>query len=94
MKIVFLPRARADLGWFRRYYEEIFPDGAVRARLQFGRTMQTLREHPLAGRQGEEGTREIVLGRTPFIFVYVVREDRIEIIRVFDQRAERSGEWP
>ncbi|WAP70334.1 type II toxin-antitoxin system RelE/ParE family toxin [Jiella pelagia] len=94
MNIVFLPRARADLGWFRRYYEQIFPDGALKARDQFQKTLQTLRDHPLAGRKGEENTREFVLGRTPFILIYVVREDRIEIIRVWDQRAERSSEWP
>lgn len=93
MNIVFLPRARADLGWFRRYYEQIFPDGAPKARDQFQKTLQTLRDYPLAGREGEENTREIVLGRTPFILIYVVREDRIEIIRVWDQRAERSSEW-
>lgn len=94
MNIVFLPRARADLDWFRQYYERIFPDGAARAREQFAKTIEMLREHPLAGRQGEENTREIVLGRTPFLFVYVVREDRIEIIRVWDQRAGRSEDWP
>ncbi|MCE7029028.1 type II toxin-antitoxin system RelE/ParE family toxin [Jiella avicenniae] len=94
MDVVFLPRALADLGWFRRYYEQIFPDGALKARLQFEKTHQTLRDHPFAGRQAEENTREIVLGRTPFMFVYVVRNDRVEIIRVWDQRAGRSEDWP
>ncbi|MBP0616328.1 type II toxin-antitoxin system RelE/ParE family toxin [Jiella mangrovi] len=94
MKIVFLPRARDDLGWFRRYYEQVFPDGAVRARAQFAKTMRTIQDYPLSGRPGEEDTREIVVGRTPFIFVYVLREDRLEIIRIWDQRAERSADWP
>ena len=76
MTIVFLPRARADLGWFRRYYEQVFPDGALKARTQVAKTMRTLRQHPLSGRPGEEDTREIVVGRTPFLFVYVVRDDR------------------
>ncbi len=94
MDIVFLPRALADLVWFRRYYEQIFPDGAPKARLQFEKTLQTLKDQPRAGRQGEEDTREIVLGRTPFMFVYVLRNDRIEILRVWDQRAGRPGDWP
>ncbi|NDW03969.1 type II toxin-antitoxin system RelE/ParE family toxin [Jiella pacifica] len=71
-----------------------FPDGALKARVQFEKTLQTLRDHPLAGRQGEESTREILVGRTPFMFVYVVRNDRVEIIRVWDQRAGRSEDWP
>ncbi|MEX6507363.1 type II toxin-antitoxin system RelE/ParE family toxin [Jiella sp. M17.18] len=94
MNIVFLPRTRADLAWFRRYYEQVFPDGAVKAREAFERTIRTLRQHPFTGRPGDDDTREIVVGRTPFLFVYVVRRDRIEIIRVWDQRAERSPDWP
>lgn len=94
MKVVFLPRAVADLGWFRQYYESVLPEGAGKARGQLTKTLETLRRHSLAGRTGEEDTREIVIGRTPFVIVYRLSESRIEILRVWDQRAERAEDWP
>ena len=52
MIVVFLPRALSDLRWFRRYYEAVFPEGAARAREQFGKSLETLKQHARAGRTG------------------------------------------
>ena len=76
----------------RTYYAHIFPDGAKRAADQYGRTCGVIRDNPLVGRPVEamEGMREFSIPRTPFSFIYRVVDDRIEVLRVWDQRGDRS----
>ena len=92
MKLVFLPSTRADLAWMRDYYTRVFPEGARRAAAQYARTRNLLRQSPLIGHVVEdiEGIREYSIPRMPFSFIYRVVEDRIEILRVWDQRGDRS----
>ncbi|KKN80947.1 hypothetical protein LCGC14_0325030 [marine sediment metagenome] len=42
MKIVFLPAAVDDLEWFRRYYQQVFPDGAQKATVQYQKAIHLL----------------------------------------------------
>ena len=77
----------------RTYYAHIFQDGAKRAADQYRRNLcGVIRENPLAGRPVEEmeGVREFSMPRTPFSFIYRVVDDRIEVLRVWDQRGDRS----
>ena len=76
----------------RTCYAHIFQHGAKRAAAQYRRTCGILRENPLAGRPVEEmeGVREFSMPRTPFSFIYRVVDDRIEVLRVWDQRGDRS----
>ena len=92
MKLVFLPSTRADLAWMRSYYTRVFPEGARRAAVQYARTRNLLRQNPLIGHVVEdiEDIREYSIPRMPFSFIYRVVEDRIEILRVWDQRGDRS----
>lgn len=92
MKLLFLPSTRSDLLWMRTYYTDIFPDGARRAADQYGRACSILRDNPQVGRPVEEmeGVREFLIPRTPFSFIYRVVDDRIEVLRVWDQRGDRS----
>jgi toxin ParE1/3/4 len=47
--------------------------------------------HPLMGREGRvKGTRELVIGRSPFIAVYRVRKKRIEVLRIL----HGAQQWP
>jgi plasmid stabilization system protein ParE len=89
MRIVYLESAEADLRWFKRYYTQVFPEGRKRAEAQFLHTQQLLRENPMMGHAVEEvpGVREHHVTRTPFAFVYRLRGDRIEVLRVRDKRA-------
>ena len=92
MKLVFLPSTRSDLLWMRTYYTHVFPDGARRAAEQYVRASGVVRNNPLAGRSIEEmeGVREFSIPRTPFSFIYRVAGDRIEVLRVWDQRGDRA----
>ena len=76
----------------RTYYAHIFQDGAKRAAAQYRRTCGVIRDNPLVGRPVEEmeGVRGFSIPRTPFSFIYRVVDDRIEVLRVWDQRSDRS----
>ncbi|WP_185984042.1 type II toxin-antitoxin system RelE/ParE family toxin [Aureimonas mangrovi] len=91
MKVVFLPGAVRDLCWFRRYYEEIFRDGARRAGDHYRKALQALETMPHIGHPTPFGdVREFSIPRTPFAILCRLREDRIEIMRVIDERALRE----
>ena len=91
MKIVFLPSAASGLAWFRRYYTTAFPEGARNASLQFEAVKRVLESNPQAGRavEGRE-TRIYIVPRTPFAIIYRLRDGRIEIMAVHDQRSYPS----
>lgn len=93
MKFGFLPSTRSDLLWTRAYYAHIFPDGAKRAAEQYRRTSTFIRNNPLVGRPVEEmeGVREYSILCTPLSFIYRVVGERIEILRVWGQRGDRSS---
>ncbi len=84
-----------DLRWFRRYYEDVFAEGGGRARLAYVRTLERLVAAPRIGRPLEfENVREFPIQRTPFSVIYRLQEDRIEILRIWDQRADDANRLP
>ena len=92
MNLVFLPSARTDLLWMRAYFARVFPGGAKRTAEQYIRTSRVVRGNPLVGHlvEGTAGVREFPIPRTPFSFIYRVVDDRIEVLRLWDQRGDRS----
>jgi len=92
MKIVYLPSARDDLAWMRSYYTRVFPEGSARAREHFRAAQRMLAANPDIGRATDVATvRELQIARTPFSIIYRLRNERIEILRVWDGRADRSA---
>lgn len=89
MKVVYSEKALQDMGWFRRYYATIFPEGKGNARDSLLRTEALIAENPYLGHPTDPGSeaREFPILRTPFILLYRVRPDRIEILRLLDLRA-------
>ena len=92
MKLVFLPSTRRDLVWMRTYYTSVFPAGAKRAAEHYRMASRVIRENPLIGHPLEElpEIREFAIRSTPFSVIYRVIEDRIEVLRIWDQRGDRS----
>jgi plasmid stabilization system protein ParE len=90
VKVVYAEKALQDMGWFRRYYSTVFPEGKGRARESLLRTEALIAENPSIGHPVEHGSeaREFPLLRTPFVIIFRVKSDRIEILRVLDLRAE------
>jgi toxin ParE1/3/4 len=58
---------------------------------QIERQIEMLIQHPEMGRLGrKKDTRELVISRTPFIVIYRVKGERIELIRLL----HGSRQWP
>jgi toxin ParE1/3/4 len=67
------------------------PSAVLRLDEDIERQIARLADNPEAGRAGRvQGTRELVIARTPFIAVYRVKARRVEILRVL-HGAQR---WP
>ena len=89
MRLVYLPRAVRDIAWMRDYYGRVFPEGRAKARDHLRAAERLLVEHPEIGRPTDVSqVRELVIARTPFTFIYRLKDDRIEILRVWDDRAD------
>ena len=90
MKLVFVSKAKADLRWFKQYYTNVFPEGKTKADKQFLSILKTLKTNPYIGHPSEalKNTRELIVHNTPFIFLYRVQENRIEILRIIDGRSD------
>lgn len=88
MRVIYLRSALPDLAWFRAYYGSVFPEGERNALLQRRAVERLLKENPFVGRivQEDTGARAFQITRTPFTLYYRVREDRIEVLRVWDAR--------
>jgi plasmid stabilization system protein ParE len=89
MRLVYLASANDDLAWFQEYYGSVFQAGSERATRRYVRAVATLCEHPYIGRPvGETGLRAYSIPRLPFAIIYRVTRDHIEVVRVWDQRAD------
>jgi len=89
MRLVFLASTGPDLAWFRTYYCTVFTEGAAAAHRHFAKAIDNLADSPYIGRSiGLEDIRKLSVPKTPFAVFYQVVEDRIEIIRIWDQRAD------
>jgi toxin ParE1/3/4 len=91
MKLRWSPEAAAEFAHLVRHIRKDNPSAATRvARVVVGGIAQ-LKKFPNLGRPGRvDGTRELVLPPLPFVVVYRIREDYVEIARVL-HGAQR---WP
>ena len=83
--------ALRNLDHHARYIAKDKPDAARRAVERVQAAVGQLPQYPKMGRSGRvPGTRELIIGGAPWVIVYRVRADAIEIIRVL-HGAQR---WP
>lgn len=91
LKVRWLKRALANLEAEAEYISRGSQAAAQRVVLAIEQAVQLLASHPALGRAGRvEGTRELVVTGTPYILPYRVREDRVEVLRVF----HAARKWP
>ena len=94
MRIVFLELAQADMGWFRQYYRTVFAEGKRNAKAHLKEAKELLKVYPHVGKPSETADlRELQILKTPFALVYRIRGEEIQIVRLWDQRAERPRSW-
>jgi plasmid stabilization system protein ParE len=92
MKIAFRSKALDDLEWLEKYYSEVFPDGSKRAAEQFFKTKEIIKSFPEIGKPFKsKGQREYVVPGIPFSFIYLIKKDLIEVVRIFDVRSDRQN---
>jgi len=91
MKVRWSPEAGDDLVRIAEYIRAQNPEAALRVARRVYRAVAALRRDPRRGREGRvEGTRELVLAPLPYLVVYRVLKDAVEIARVL-HGAQR---WP
>ena len=92
MRIRWTQPAARDLTHICDYTEEHeSPEAARRVALRICDDIDTLAQFPHQGRPGRKpGTRELVFTGLPFLAVYRIREDVIEISRIL----HGAQKWP
>jgi toxin ParE1/3/4 len=87
MRIRWTAAAAADLEQIKDYLKERYPSFAQPTVL---RLYHSLKRTPYRGRQGrEEGTRELVFAPLPYIAVYRVKKEAIEILHFHHTAQDR-----
>jgi addiction module RelE/StbE family toxin len=83
MRIRWTVPATGDLEEIKNYIQQHYPHFAeLTVRLIYER-IRSLKASPNKGRPGHfAGTQELVLAPLPYIFVYLLREDAIEILHI------------
>lgn len=94
MEIKWLRKAIANLEAEFRYIAEDDPQAAERFVNEVWRLTQLLKEQPAMGREGRvPETREIILHNYPYIIPYRVRNNTIQVLRVFHTHRRIPTKW-
>jgi toxin ParE1/3/4 len=94
MKLVWLPRAVADLQHVRAYIAEHDPHAARIVAQKIRTLVARLKARPSLGRPTEiDEIRKISVPGLPYFIPYRVREGRIEILRVFHTAQDQPKTW-
>jgi toxin ParE1/3/4 len=84
--------ALADLIEAQAYIARENPTAARAIALRVWDAAQQLGEHPEIGRDGYvPETREWVVSQTPYLLVYRLKDDTVEILRVWHGKRKREG---
>lgn len=84
MRVRWLRRALLDLDDAEAYIARDNPQAAAGVVLEIVRTVSALQAQPGIGRAGRvPGTRELVVPNTPIIVPYRVKDDSVQILRVY-----------
>jgi len=91
LTLVWFKRAINDRDAQIEYIARDNPLAAVSQGDRIEEQVDMLIDHPKMGRTGrKKDTRELVISRTPFIMVYRIKGQRIELLRLL----HGSQQWP
>ena len=92
MRIRWTPAAAADLQHISDYLKDHHPQYRQPTMRKLFAAIQSLKDWPHRGRVGrEEGTREILFPPLPYVAVYRVKEQNIEVVRIYHVAQDRGG---
>ena len=91
MEIKWLRNGLRNLENVENYISQNNPEAATQVIVKIRSSVNQLAAYPYMGREGRvEGTRELVISQTPYIVVYRVRQETVEILRVLHS----ARRWP
>jgi addiction module RelE/StbE family toxin len=91
VRIRWTPAAAADLEQISNYLKRRHPRYWRPTVRKLYESVSSLREWPYRGRLGrEEGTRELLFPPLPYIAVYRVKEQSIEVLRIYHAAQDRA----
>jgi toxin ParE1/3/4 len=91
MQVIWRRAALSDLDAIREFMAQDNPEAAARVRAAIQTAVHRLADHPNLGRAGQvEGTRELIIGRAPYILAYRVIENQVRILAII----HTSRQWP
>jgi toxin ParE1/3/4 len=89
MRIRWTPAAAADLQQINDYLKQHHLHYRQPIMRKLYNTIRSLKNWPGLGRRTEEGTREILFPPLPYVAVYRVKEQTIEVLRVYHGAQDR-----
>jgi len=91
LRVKWIRQALLDLEEVEAYIARDNPTAAAGTVLGIARAVSLLQEQPGIGRAGRvPGTRELVVPNTPFIVPYRVKDNIVQVLRVY----HASRRWP
>ena len=91
MLVRWTPAAADDLEQVAIYLKQHYPEYAQSTVERLYAAAESLSRFTMRGRPGrQQGTRELVVTRLPYIVVYTIRADAVWIIRVIHAARERE----
>jgi len=92
VRIRWSERASRNLDQIDAYISQDSPRAALNTVIDIIAAVEHLRDFPAMGRPGRvAGTRELVIQRMPYIVPYRIKENVIEILRVFHTSRKIEG---
>ena len=90
MRIRWTTPAADDLESIHRYLKRHHPHLAHSTVVEIHQAIRSLKKFPHRGRKGaEEGTRELLHERLPYIIAYHVKSEAIEILHIWHPAQDR-----
>lgn len=91
MRLEWTPSARSDLANHFYYIAATNFDAAIDQEDRITAAVERLTAYPMLGRQGRWGqTRELVVPRTPYLVIYRLLPDAVELLRII----HGAQDWP
>ena len=91
MRVRWTTDAASDLEKIAERIAKDHPDAAIRTARTIYQGLAALRDFPNRGRIGRiEGTRELVFASLPYIAVYRVKSETVEVLRIY----HAAQDWP
>lgn len=91
MNLEWLPMALQDFDGIIEYIADDNPIAAIEQGDEIEQQVSALSANPRIGRPGRvKGTRELIIGRTPYIAVYRIKGKQIQVLRIL----HGARQWP